>query len=216
MDRDRQLGDWLHTGKLHAVCGAGVMVIFVGVALMAGFPVPLREHPVVLVVLGAGIGYAAGLLVGRTVLGGSGAAAQQVYMPAAAGTYVVQHSQIDALEAQGNYAGAVAAWERVAIAEPGNPWPLIRAGELYLRTLKEPALALARFRGARDIVGVAVETEMYASQKIIDLYLGPLGDPGRALVELRRFSERHADTREARLALVTLDRLKAEQRGETA
>lgn len=214
MDEDRHAHEWLNSGRFHGTCGAATLAGLAGVALVAGFPVPLSGHPVVLVLLAAGIGYGTGLMVGRAVLGGSGVAAQQFYMPQAAGTYVAQHSHIDALEAKGNPAGAVDAWEKLAVAEPGNPWPLIRAGEIYMRALKDPSLALERFRVARDIPGIAVEHEMYASQKIIDLYLGPLGDPGRALVELRRFSERHAGTREARLALDALARLKSEQRGD--
>ncbi|MEA3247791.1 MAG: hypothetical protein U9Q74_16700 [Gemmatimonadota bacterium] len=214
MDRDRHVSDWIHSGKLHGVWGGGIMGIWALVAVMAGFPVPLREHPAILILVAVGLGSAAGFALGRAVLGASGAAAQQVYMPGNGGTYVVQHSHIDALEAQGNYAGAADAWEKVAIAEPHNPWPLIRAGELYLRTLKDPSMALERFVGARAVPGINAEVEMYASQKIIDLYLGPLGQDGRALVELRRFIERHAGTREAAHAREALARLKAERRAE--
>lgn len=212
MDHDRHLTDWLHSGKLHGAWGAGITGLFAFIALAAGFPVPLRDHPVILLVVAIALGFAAGTALGRAALGASGTTAQQVYLPGARGTYVPQYSHIDALEARGNYAGAVDAWEKVAIAEPRNPWPLVRAGELYLRTLKEPALALERFTLARSVDGIKGEVEMYASQKIIDLYLGPLDDPGRALVELRRFVERHAGTREAELARAALARLKVERR----
>ncbi|MDA1080856.1 MAG: hypothetical protein O2973_04130 [Gemmatimonadetes bacterium] len=212
MDNDRKGLNLLYGGYYHALWGAGVMVLFVGVALIAGFPVPLRSHPVVLVVLAAIIGFATGKLVGRLLLDGSGMAAKQFYMPDAAGTYVQQHSEIDTLEARGNYQGAVDAWEAVAIAEPLNAWALIRAGELYMRKLSKPQMALERFLGAREIATIGVEHRMYASQKIIDLYLGPLEEPGRALVELRRFSETHPGTREAAHALEALARLKAERR----
>ena len=209
MDRDRHMTDWIHGGNLHGAWGAGVMLIFATVATMAGFPVPFGKQPLVLFPLAMAIGFTIGRLVGRMLLGGSGAAAQQIYMPGAKGTYVPQHSHIDALEARGNYQGAVDAWEAVAIAEPRNAWPLIRAGELYLRTLKNPAMALERFRGARDVPGITPEQHIYASQKIIDLYLGPLADEGRALVELRRFVHTHDGTREAGHAREAIARLKA-------
>ena len=211
MDRDRHLLDWVHGGNYHGLWGAVVMTIYAGVALGAGFPVPLRGHPLIVVVLAAALGFVVGKAVGTAVLGTSGRAAQSVYMPSAKGSYVTQHSHIDALEARGDYAGAVDAWERVAIAQPGNPWPLIRAGELYLRTLNDPSLALDRFRGARDIPGITREHHVYVSQKIIDLYLGPLGDQGRALVELRQFVEVHAGTREGTLAREALARLKTDR-----
>lgn len=211
MDRDRHLVDWLHAGNYHGMWGAIVMVIYSGVAFGAGFPAPLRGHPVLLMLLAAATGFVIGKAVGSAVLHGSGRAAQTVYMPSAKGSYTAQHSHIDALEARGDYAGAVDAWEKVAIAQPGNPWPLIRAGELYLRTLNDPSLALERFRGARDIPGITREHHVYVSQKIIDLYLGPLADHGRALVELRRFVEVHAGTREGALARDALARLKAER-----
>ena len=147
MDRDRHMMDWIHAGNYHGLWGAAVMVIFTTVALMAGFPVPLRDHPIVLVIVAAAVGFVGGRTMGRMILGAGGTTAQQVYMPGASGTYAQTHSNIDALEAQGNYRGAVDAWEKVAIAQPGNPWPLIRAGELYMRTLGDPATALARFRG---------------------------------------------------------------------
>ena len=214
MDRDRHIMDWIHAGNYHGAWGAVVMFIFTGVALAAGFPVPLQNHPVVLVLLAVAIGFVLGRGVGRALLGASGTTAQQVYMPAATGSYAQTHSNIDALEARGNYSGAADAWDKVAIAEPNNPWPLIRAGELYMRALGEPAMALQRFRGAQDVPGIRVEHHIYVSQKIIDLYLGPLNDHGRGLVELSRFVHAHSGTREAAHAREAIARIKTERLGE--
>ena len=120
------------------------------------------------------------------------------------------YSFCDTLEARGKYADAASAWEAVSIAHPDDPWPLVRSGELYARELGEPALALERFRLARSIPGVKPELERYASQKIIDLLLGPLGDKGRAMVELRMLIDRHPASREAEGAREALRILKAE------
>ena len=100
MDRDRHLLDWVHGGNYHGLWGAVVMTIYAGVALGAGFPVPLRGHPLIVVVLAAALGFVVGKAVGTAVLGTSGRAAQSVYMPSAKGSYVTQHSHIDALEAR--------------------------------------------------------------------------------------------------------------------
>ena len=196
-----------HGGGIHGVVGAGVMFIFAGAAVYSGFPGFAGRPwtiPVAMV-----IGYLVGKSAGALILGASGTAASQVYAPGAAGSYTQTFSHIDTLEAKGDYRGAVSAWEAVAVSQPRNPWPLIRAGELYLRTLRDPAMALERFRLARDAPDISAEHHRYVSQKIIDLLLGPLRDEGRALVELRRLIDQHPGTREADGAREALATLKA-------
>jgi hypothetical protein len=212
MSSSQRYVGWLHRGNLQGVWGALMGAVFVpfgafGSGMRPPFPF------IFLFPLGALAGFLVGRTIGALLLGGSGAAAQHVYMPDAAGTYTHTHSQIDAMEARGDYRGAVAAWEAVAVEQPGEPWPLIRAGEIYLRTLNEPSMALDRFRHARELPGISAERERYVSQKIIDLYLGPLADEGRALVELRRLMDRHPGTREAagaRAAIASLKGLRGE------
>lgn len=196
-----------HGGGIHGIVGAGVMMIFSGAAVLSGFPGfggRVWTIPVAMV-----IGFVVGRAMGALILGASGTVASQVYAPAAHGTYAQTFSHIDALEAKGDYRGAVSAWEAVAVSQPQNPWPLIRAGELYLRTLHDPALALERFRQAREAAEISPEHHLYVSQKIIDLHLGPLRDEGRALVELRRLIHLHPGTREADGAREALAALKA-------
>ncbi len=96
----------------------------------------------------------------------------------------------------------------MSVAEPGNPWPLVRAGELYARELGDPKTAIDRFRLARSLPGVKPELLRYTSQKIIDLLLGPLGDEGRAMVELRMLVDQYPDSREAAGAREALRNLK--------
>jgi hypothetical protein len=52
--------------------------------------------------------------------------------------------------------------------------------------------------------------ELYVTQRLIDLYLGPLHNDIRVLVELRRLTERFPGTREADAAHRLLTRLKEE------
>lgn len=208
MDLDRKLADWKTSGNYHAAIGALYGLVFFGGVSKAGLP----GAPTFLAALAIGgvLGGSIGYVIGAVVLKSSGKAAESIYMPQATGSYTKTHSGIDAMEAKGDLRDAVSAWDRVAIEDPGNPWPLIRAGELYSRKLGEPALALDRFQLARKIPGIHPEQQRYAVQKIIDLYLGPLDDRGRALVELRRLIEEHPGTREAVHAREALTRLKAQ------
>ena len=205
MRSDRYLA-WQHAGNGHGLYGAVAMVIFTAVAQSFGLPGVPRGF--LTIPVAALIGFAAGKLVGFSLLESSGRVAQSVYAPTAAGSYTQTHSNIDAMEAAGDYKGAVAAWEAVAVSQPGKPWPLMRAGELYLRVLAEPEMALDRFRLARDAPGITPEQHRYASQKVIDLYLGPLADEGRAMAELRRLIDRHPGTREAEGARAAIQRIK--------
>ena len=68
---------------------------------------------------------------------------------------------------------------------------------------------------ARRLPGIRDEHVQYASQKIIDIHLGPGGDAGRALVELRRFVTTFPVGRAADGARAAIARLKA-QTGDDA
>jgi hypothetical protein len=211
MDSDRKVQQWLFEGGYYAFLSGFLLAGFAGIALLAGFPVPLKGHPILLVTLAAVIGFLVGRQVGKMVFGGSERAAKSIYMPSGASTpYATQYSHIDAIEARGEIRDAIDNWEAAAAAEPLNPWPLIRAGELYMRTLKEPATALERFKSARAVPTIAVEHHLYVTQKMVDLYLGPINDRGRGLVELRRLVETYPDRREAQFAREAIARLKAE------
>jgi hypothetical protein len=211
MDNDRRVQEWLFAGGYYAFLSAFLLAGFASIALLAGFPVPLEGHPILLVALAAVIGFLIGRQVGKVVFGGSESAAKSIYMPTGASTpYSTQYSHIDAIEARGEIRDAIDNWEAAAAAEPLNPWPLIRAGELYMRTLKEPAIALERFKSARAVPTIATEHHLYVTQKLVDLYLGPINDRGRGLVELRRLIETYPDRREAQFAREALARLKSE------
>jgi hypothetical protein len=211
MDRDLKVQQWLFEGGYYAFLSGFLMAGFAGIALLAGFPVPLKGHPILLVVLAGVIGFLMGRQVGKMVFGGSERAAKSIYMPSGASTpYSTQYSHIDAIEARGEIRDAITNWEAAATAEPLNPWPLIRAGELYMRKLKEPAIALERFKTARAVPTIAIEHHLYVTQKLVDLYLGPENDRGRALVELRRMVDTHPERREAQFARDAIARLKSD------
>ncbi len=201
---------WIHGGGINGLVCAVVVFIWWIIAFSFG----MDGVSIWWLVIGMPLGWVIGQTIGKVVLGVSGNSAQQIYAPSGAGSHVQSHSHIDALEVQEKFREAVDAWEVLVIEQPANPWPLIKSGELYWRRLKEPETALERFRHARDVPGIAPELQRYAMQKMIDVYLGPLNDEGRALVELRRMVELHGGTRDADAARQAINNLKA-ARNET-
>jgi hypothetical protein len=200
---------WTHKGGLQGVWGAGLLAIFLPAGWYAsGRPLPFSI--ILLVPIGGFAGYWIGKTIGLVTVGGAGATAQAFTMPATTGHYANEHSEILTLEVRGDFNGAVSAWEAVAIAEPGNPWPLVKSAELYADKLGDPASALDRFRLARSLPEIKPELKRYTTQKIIDLLLGPINDKGRAMVELRMLIDQWPDSREAEGARDALRNLKAQ------
>jgi len=207
MSQSERYTAWVHKGGMQGVWGASLLFFFLPMGVYAsGRPSPVPFF--LLFPIGGIIGYAFGKTFGWILLSGSGHAAQTFTMPATTGHYANEHSEIVTLEVRGDFKGAVSAWEAVAVAEPGNPWPLVRSAELYARELGDPATAIERFRLARSLPAAKPELQRYTSQKIIDLLLGPLGDPGRAMAELRMLIDRYPRSREAQGAREALRNLK--------
>jgi len=200
-----------HSGVMQGVAGGVLAAFFVILMRASGI---LKHGPIVLLVLaGAALGFGIFYGVTRMLFGGGEELAKQLLMPDAAGTYAPQYSHIEALEVQERYVEALAAWLQVAREFPANPSPLLRAADLQLRRLKDPAGALVLYERARRIDGARDEAVRYASQKIIDIHMAPAGDAGRALVELRRFVTMFPDGREAEGARAAIARLKRDAAG---
>ena len=119
------------------------------------------------------------------------------------------YSHIEALAAAGDVAGALGEYERVIAAEPTAIVPRAQAAELYARG-SDYARAAALFAEIRKVPGCSPQNDLYATQRLIDLYDGPLDQPARSLTELRRIVERHRESREAPFARAALVRRKLE------
>lgn len=180
--------------------------------------------------IGAGAGYIVGLrglfllpaaLLGGVLAGGvvylfstgfaeaSGAGFLAFVQPSGRSTpYASQYSQGLALEAQGDLAGAMAWFEAELAARPDDPRLLVAVADLQLRSGAHANAEELYLRARRGSAQEAVE--LYCTQRLIDLRLGPLASPGRALPELRRVIDRFPGTREAEGARVALARLKSE------
>ena len=125
--------------------------------------------------------------------------------------YAKTYSSEQALAARGDHPGALEAYDAAMRLHPTDPEPRFQAAELLFRS-PTPERAAALFVEARRLSADNRARELYATQRLIDLYLGPLGDEPRALVELRRLSDRFPGTQEAAAAMEFLARLKQERR----
>jgi hypothetical protein len=194
------------------VAGICLGVVFTGIGILM-FAAMMHLPGIVAVPLGVVFGAVVGLVVWRgslAIADGAGAAIGAFLQPSGGSTpYRATHSAEEALAARGDIAGALAAYEGLMTREARNVVARKQAAELYARH-GNAARAAALFAEVRRIAGVERGDELYASQRLIDLYLGPLGDRGRALVELRRLAERFPDTPEAEGALRAMRRLKDE------
>jgi hypothetical protein len=122
--------------------------------------------------------------------------------------YEEQFSQEDALVMQRDYAGALALFEQRIAATPNEPRVRIAAADLYRTYGENPTRAAELYREVQRIPGIAGGHDIYVTNKLADLYLGPLEQPGRALVEFRRLADRYTGTTTAKHALSAIANLK--------
>jgi len=127
--------------------------------------------------------------------------------------YEEQYSPVESMVARGDVAGAIESYESIIAQHPDAALPRIRAAELHAKGGRDPRRAADLFRSVRELPGTSSSDVLYASNRLVDLYDGPLEEPGRALVELRRIIERFPGTTAATRAKVALTALKARRNG---
>jgi hypothetical protein len=154
-----------------------------------------------------------GIVVAKMAIGlagNAGAVAQAFTMPSGNSTpYEQQFSYQESMVARGDMAGALESYEAIITEQPGAVAPRMRAAEHYAKGNRDAKRAAELFREIRETVGVTTRDAVYASSRLVDLYDGPLADPGRALVELRRIIELYPTSRLADHARDALPALKA-------
>lgn len=140
----------------------------------------------------------------------AGAVAQSFIQPSGNSTpYEQTFSYQEAMIMRGDIDGALESYEAIIAEQPGNSAPRMRAAEHYARKNRNPARAAELLREIRDLPGAPVRDILYASSRLVDLYDGPLNEPGRAVVELRRIIERYPGSAFATHARTALPALKA-------
>ncbi len=164
-----------------------------------------RVSNLLIALVAGAAGGGAGLLIGRL----AGGAWHQVMYSGASTPYVEQFSLQEALVQQGKVPDALASYEELIASLPGRADVRLKAADLYVTSGTDVQRAAALFREVQRLPDSASGQGIYASNRLVDLLLGPLNDPGRALVELRRIVEVYPNTRAAEQARVAIAKLKA-------
>jgi hypothetical protein len=155
--------------------------------------------------------------LGLATANAGGAVARAYTMPSGNSTpYEEQFSYQESLAARGDVARALASYEAIIAERPDAVAPRLKAADLYARRGKDPGRAAALFREARGLTTASARDALYASSRLVDLYEGPLNDPGRALVELRRLVELYPGTDVAVGARKAIARIKEQRAQEQA
>jgi tetratricopeptide (TPR) repeat protein len=151
--------------------------------------------------LAGGVGW----MVGEAM----GGAMKRVAFDGSSTPYERQFSYEQALVMQGRVDDAIASFENVIAAEPDAVAPRVKAAELYAREKRQFDRAAELFREASRLPSLTSGEDIYVTNRLVDLYIGPLNDPGRAMVELRRLVDRRPGTPAADHARTTLAELKS-------
>lgn len=124
------------------------------------------------------------------------------------------HSKAEALAASGRLDEAAAEFESTRAQGGGNIASLRAEAEVHAGSNGDPRRAEELFLRIRKAPDASVADELYASHRLIDLYLGPLADSGRVMVELRRMAERFPNTVDGHGALAALKQRREEAQRE--
>ena len=138
---------------------------------------------------------------------GVGGAVKRIALDGAGSPYREQFSYQQTLVMQGKVDEAIASFEALIAERPADVDVRIRAAELCAREKRDAARAADFFRDAQRIPSISPGEEVYVTNRLVDLYTGPLNTPGRALVELRRLIDRYPGSPmaiNARAALATI------------
>ena len=144
-----------------------------------------------------------GLLIGR----GVGTGWKHVMVDGSTTPYEEQYSHEQSLVMRGQVDDALASFEAILQGNPDAVKPRVRAAELYSREKGNYVRAAQLLLEIQRIPSAGIGDFVYATHRLVDLYTGPLNEPGRAMVELRRLIERLPGTpaaEQARAALATL------------
>lgn len=174
-----------------AIAGGASIPMFAGFAIKYGLSLPKFVAMVVLgppllwiVVAKLALRAMGGVeTVGHAILGGTGST-----------PYTEQYSYQQTLVMQGRLNEALDSYEAI-IAEPKSPLDVrIRAAELYVREAKNHKRAAELLQEVIRSPACTPAEEIYAANRLADLLSNHLGEPGKALVQLRRLADRYTGT----------------------
>jgi hypothetical protein len=163
--------------------------------------------------VGAGfgaLGGGAGWLFGKVI----GDGWKKVAVDGSSTPYTNQFSYEQSLVMAGRIDDALASFESAILAEPTAVAPRMKAAELYARAKSNPQRAAALFREIIQSPTATNGETVYATNRLVDLLIGPLNDPGRAMVELRRLIDARPSSDAADHARRSLAELKSRPRAD--
>lgn len=162
------------------------------------------------VVLVAAVAGAIPYGISLALASGAGAAWHRLFASGASTPYEEQFSYQESLVMRGRVDDALASYEAIMVERPAMTSARLRAATLYGSRGGNPRRAAELLRAVMTMPGVSARDDIEASNRLIELLMGPLGEPGRAMVELRRLIERHPGADAAARAKLTLAELKAQ------
>ena len=196
-----KVGSWM---IIPAVAGASVGA---ALGIRAGLPF---GAVVSAVIVGGVLGVAGVALFVISVSRGAGTAFGSFIQPSGSSTpFERQYSYEDSLIMRGDTAAALASYEQMIAESPEEAQPRLRAGEVCLKS-KMNEKAESYFRGVQRLPRVAAKDDLYASNRLVDLYRTWPGNETKGLRELRRLMERYPDTDVARRAREGLASMKSQ------
>ncbi|MFI5206594.1 MAG: tol-pal system YbgF family protein [Gemmatimonadales bacterium] len=148
-------------------------------------------------------------LLNKAVIDPAGNAIGRILVQSGGSTpSVAQHSNIETMEARGQYAEAARAYRAVIAAEPEDLVACDKLAQLALRQLKDYDTALFAYREAEKRTREPKRRLGYA-MLIAGIYRDNLKDYGKAMVELRRIMARYPDAPNRARLSAEVDELKA-------
>jgi hypothetical protein len=127
-----------------------------------------------------------------------------------------EHSEIQALAAQGRYQDASERWWREVVDGEAPATAILKRAELLAGTLQEPGTAASELTLYRDTPRLPLKPaeDVGIGLALVDLYEHRLQEPAKAMYELRRLLDRYPQTRHVRLIRAVLNDLKERRFGD--
>ena len=130
------------------------------------------------------------------LLGGvAGSGWTHLMMSGASTPYEEQYSYQQSLVMQGKVNEALASFEEAIARSPNDVELRVRAADLYAKDADGARRAAELLREAQKIPAIRAGQDIYATNRLVDLLIGPLGEPKRALVELSAIGGALSDQR---------------------
>ena len=151
----------------------------------------------------------------RGVQWATGRTVEAILIPGGSGREPVGHSNAEALAAAGRFAEASHAFEAARGNRGDDVNSLRTEAEIHAAAGGDPARAAELLQRIRRVPTATPTDELYATHRLIDLYLGALHDPRKVMTELRRMADRFPNTIDGQSALAELRRRRDEEQSSS-